>query len=246
MLDPLLRQLYEQKVTPEAAKLALAKWPFEAIGETLVDHHRLARKGFPEVVFGQGKSIDHLVKIVASYQDSGIPFLVTRPQKEAMNALQNSFPTLIFDHEAYLAYSNLSEVPKFPGKVLVMAAGTSDYPVVQEALVTLEYLGHSAEKIVDVGVAGLHRLFAHLESLLTATVIIVIAGMDGALPSVVAGLTPKPVIAVPTSIGYGASFGGASALLAMLNSCATGVGVVNIDNGFGAACLASSICRSSA
>lgn len=218
--------------------------PFEDVGGALVDHHRSLRQGFPEVIFGAGKSAGQIERIMASLSARGGNVLVTRLDEAKALTVKEAFPAAIWHADARCL--TLEEKPvekRGRGTVLVISAGTSDLPVAAEALVTLRMLGNDAEHLYDVGVAGIHRLLARRETLFSASVLIVVAGMEGALPSVVGGLVDRPVIAVPTSVGYGASFGGIAALLGMLNSCAAGVTVVNIDNGFGAAVAASTINR---
>lgn len=218
--------------------------PYEDLGFAKVDHHRALRTGFPEVIFGEGKTADQIVQIARSLNDGAHNVLVTRLDADRAARLREAFPSAVYDDTARLATIVLAPPPIVGrGTIAVVAAGTSDLPVAQEAAVTTELLGNRVERIHDVGVSGIHRLFAHREQLRQATVLVVVAGMEGALPSVVAGLVDRPVIAVPTSVGYGASFGGLAALLAMLNSCAAGVTVVNIDNGFGAGVAASLINR---
>jgi NCAIR mutase (PurE)-related protein len=215
--------------------------PFENLGFARVDHHRTYRQGFPEVILGLGKSPDHIAAIAAGIVARGSTLLVTRASTEAFDAVKRVVPDARFHPDARIVSFRQQDVCPGKGRVLVVAAGTSDLPVAEEAVVTAELMGNEVERLYDVGVAGLHRLLGERSRLEDARVIIVVAGMEGALPSVVAGLVSVPVIAVPTSIGYGASFGGIAALLGMLNSCASGVSVVNIDNGFGAASIASSI-----
>ena len=206
-----------------------------------VDTHRALRKGFPEVVFGAGKTPEQVVKIAAKLLEHERRVLVTRINGHHARALRKRFRHAVHHPVARCVTLGEKNVPKRPGTIGVICAGTSDLPVAEEAAVTAEIMGNRVERIYDVGVAGLHRLLAKSENLRRASVLVVVAGMEGALPSVVGGLVSRPVIAVPTSVGYGASFGGIAALLAMLNSCASGVTVVNIDNGFGAGYAASQI-----
>jgi len=217
--------------------------PFEDLGFANIDHHRSLRQGFPEVVFGAGKTVDQVGRIVESMSKHGHNILVTRTTNEHFLRVRQIAPEAEF-HEAARAIVVRKE-NKIIGKgtVMVVSAGTSDIPVAEEAVVTLQVMGNTVDFLYDVGVAGLHRLLERRQRLLAARVLIVVAGMEGALPSVVGGLVAVPVIAVPTSVGYGASFGGIAALLGMLNSCASGVTVVNIDNGYGAAVVASLINR---
>lgn len=218
--------------------------PFEEIGCATLDHHRGLRQGFPEVILGEGKSVGQIEKIVAAMLDKGNNILATRLDEAKAVRIRQGFPTALYHGDARCLTIEQKPVELTgKGKILVVSAGTSDIPVAAEALVTARMMGNEVEHLFDVGVAGIHRLLARRELLLSAAVIIVVAGMEGALPSVVAGMVGKPVIGVPTSVGYGASFGGIAALLGMLNSCAAGVTVVNIDNGFGAAYAASLINR---
>jgi NCAIR mutase (PurE)-related protein len=214
--------------------------PFQDLGFARVDHARSERQGFPEVVFGQGKTPAQVATIAQAIVARGHSLLVTRTNRTAFDAVAKVVPDAIF-HEDARIIERRTTIPRGDGVILVAAAGTSDIPVAQEAAISAEVMGNDVDRVYDVGVAGLHRLLAERDRLLAARVLIVVAGMEGALPSVVGGLVRAPVIAVPTSVGYGASFGGLTALLAMLNSCATGVAVVNIDNGFGAAAVASKI-----
>jgi pyridinium-3,5-biscarboxylic acid mononucleotide synthase len=213
---------------------------FEDLGFARVDHQRAARQGFPEVVYGQGKTPSQVARIAKAIVDRGHALLVTRTDPTAYDAVAKLVPDARFHEEARIIERRVA-IPRGKGVVLIAAAGTSDIPAAEEAAISAEVMGNDIDRLYDVGVAGLHRLLADRERLERARVVIVIAGMEGALASVVGGLVKVPVVAVPTSIGYGASFGGIAALLAMLNSCATGVSVVNIDNGFGAAAVASSI-----
>jgi len=215
--------------------------PVADLGFAQVDLHRALRKGFPEVIFGAGKTVEQVVKIAARLLEGEQRVLVTRAGSEQARALKRKFRKAVYHEMARCVTIESAPLPKRPGTIAVVCAGTSDLPVAEEAAVTAEIMGNRVERISDVGVAGVHRLFGRLGSIQSATVIIVVAGMEGALPSVVAGLVSKPVIAVPTSIGYGAHFGGLAALLGMLNSCGSGVTVVNIDNGFGAGYAASQI-----
>ena len=216
--------------------------PVESLGFATIDHNRALRQGYPEVIFAPGKTVDQCVAIADRIAARGEGFLVTRTSAEQRAALAARFAGCELNQVAGTAYLPPNAPPPAGrGSVLVVTAGTRDLPVAEEAAVTLGALGDRVERLTDVGVAGIHRLLAQREALVRAAVVIVVAGMDGALPSVVGGLVRGPVIAVPTSVGYGASFGGIAALLTMLNSCAAGVTVVNIDNGFGAAVAASRI-----
>ncbi|MEW9669552.1 nickel pincer cofactor biosynthesis protein LarB [Ammoniphilus sp. 3BR4] len=207
---------------------------YEDLGFAKVDHHRSKRKGFPEVIYAEGKTAQQVHDIFLSLREKGGRVLATRVQAEVAKKVEESVPDVIYNERARTLYWTNEPETYYPGYVAVVCAGTSDMPVGEEAVVTLEALGCRVERIYDVGVAGIHRLFDRLDQIQQADVVVVVAGMEGALASVVGGLVSKPIIAVPTSVGYGANFGGLSALLTMLNSCATGVSVVNIDNGFGA------------
>jgi len=244
-LKTLLDQLAAGQVEPAEAERqllhALRERPFEDLGFARVDHHRALRQGFPEVVLGLGKTPAQVAAISLEIVKRGATLLVTRASLEAYEAVRQAIPGANYLADARLITFRQQDVAAGHGTVLVVAAGTSDLPVAEEAACTAELMGNVVERLYDVGVAGLHRLLDRRNQLAAARVIIVVAGMEGALPSVVSGLVSVPVIAVPTSIGYGASFGGIAALLGMLNSCASGVSVVNIDNGFGAANIASLI-----
>ncbi|MEG6585537.1 nickel pincer cofactor biosynthesis protein LarB [Dendrosporobacter sp. 1207_IL3150] len=220
----------------------LKSWPYEDLGFAKLDHHRAIRQGFPEVVFCQGKTIEQVVEIMDRLVSHNRNVLATRASSAMYEAVAKKIPTAQFNEMAKLIFVHQEDITVDGDRVvLVMTAGTSDIPVAEEAAVTAEVMGNKVERVYDVGVAGIHRLFAHQKLIDKANVIIVVAGMEGALASVVGGLTAKPLIAVPTSVGYGANFNGLSALLCMLNSCAAGIAVVNIDNGFGAGRLASII-----
>jgi len=224
----------------ERLSAALREQPFEDLGFAKVDHHRAIRQGFPEVVLGLGKTPEQIALIAKEILERGHPLLVTRADQPAWNAVRSLIPEAQY-HELARCITVKRDMPPGKGTIALCSAGTSDMPVAEEAAVTAELLGNTVERMYDVGVAGIHRLLSQREKLSAARVVIVIAGMEGALPSVVAGMVGVPVIAVPTSVGYGASFGGVAALLGMLNSCANGVSVVNIDNGYGAGCIASMI-----
>lgn len=215
--------------------------PIEDLGFARIDHQRAQRQGFPEVILGLGKSPDQIAAIAQRIVARGHTLLVTRADREAYQAVRAVVPSAEYHDVARAITSRMHEVPNGRGTIVVAAAGTSDLPVAEEAAVTAEVMGNTVDRLFDVGVAGLHRLLREYDRLRSARVIVVVAGMEGALPSVVAGLVAVPVIAVPTSVGYGASFHGLAALLGMLNSCANGVSVVNIDNGFGAGCISSLI-----
>ena len=215
--------------------------PYEDLGFARVDHHRALRQGFPEVVLGLGKTPVQIAAIAAEIVARGSTLLVTRATEAAYEAVRAAVPGARFHADAGVITLRQQDIVPGNGIILLAAAGTADLPVAEEAARTAELMGNTVDRLYDVGIAGLHRLLGEHARLAAARVIIVVAGMEGALPSVVAGLVSVPVIAVPTSIGYGASFGGLAALLGMLNSCASGVSVVNIDNGFGAAAIASLI-----
>jgi NCAIR mutase (PurE)-related protein len=237
-----LQDVAAGRLDAETALDRLALAPYEALPFATIDHHRALRHGFPEVVLGEGKTVDQVVAIAERIAARGDGLLVTRADDACRAALGVGLPGIELNALGRTAYLAPEEpVPPATGTVLVVTAGTSDLPVAEEAAVTLRAFGADVARLTDVGVAGIHRLLHQTELLSGASVVIVVAGMDGALPSVVGGLVRVPVIAVPTSVGYGASFGGLAALLAMLNSCASGVLVVNIDNGFGAAVAASRI-----
>lgn len=244
-LRALLEAVQADALTPEAAQDRLLQFvrqaPFEDLGFARVDHHRPARQGFPEVIFGQGKTPEQIAGIGARIVAAGHSLLVTRTTEEAYRTLTVQVPDARFHPVARTITRPAGDTVRGRGTILVAAAGTADVPVAEEAAVSAEIMGNCVDRLYDVGVSGLHRLLAEQARLYAAHVVIVVAGMEGALPSVVGGLVDVPVIAVPTSVGYGASFGGVTALLAMLNSCASGVSVVNIDNGFGAAAVASAI-----
>ena len=229
--------------TEAAAELSelLRRFPFEDLGFARVDHHRPLRQGFSEVIFGAGKTPEQVVAIAERIVEAGQGLLVTRTDAATYAAVEQVVPKAEFHPTARVISYTTRSTPTGRGTVLVAAAGTSDLPVAEEARITAEVLGNRVDALYDVGVAGLHRMLAEQDRIEKARVIIAVAGMEGALPSVIGGLVKVPVIAVPTSVGYGASFGGLTALLAMLNSCASGVSVVNIDNGFGAAAAASLI-----
>lgn len=243
-LKALLQEVQAGTTTPDAALATLKSLPFDDLGFAKVDNHRQLRTGFPEVVFGEGKTAAQIVHIAGAIVARGQNALVTRIDAAKATALCAAHPQAEYIEAARCARV-IVESPENLGRgtIAVVAAGTSDIGVAEEAALTAELMGNEVVRLHDVGVAGIHRLFAHRQLIADAAVVVVVAGMEGALPSVVAGLIDKPVIAVPTSIGYGASFGGLAALLAMLNSCAAGVTVVNIDNGFGAGVAASLINR---
>ena len=240
----LLEAVAQGQIDTDAACAQLAHLPFEELGFARIDHHRTLRQGFPEVIFCEGKTVDQVVAIAERILSSGTALLATRTTADMREALVAHHPTA---HVNALARTVVvpGAIPNAEtiGEILIVAAGTSDLPVAEEAVETARIMGNAVETLYDVGVAGIHRLLACRDRLLDARVIVVVAGMEGALPSVVGGLIDVPIIAVPTSVGYGASFNGLAALLGMLNSCAAGVTVVNIDNGFGAGVAASKINR---
>jgi len=248
-MDPArLRQLLAEvgagTVSVDHAMERLKGLPFEDLGFAKLDHHRALRLGLPEVIYGEGKSSEQIAAIAERLAGGGANVLATRVDAEKGERLLAALPGARYDPHARLLTLVREPIPRRGrGRILVASAGTSDMAVSEEAAVTAELLGNEVERIHDVGVAGIHRLFAHRERLHGASVLVVVAGMEGALPSVIGGLVDRPLIAVPTSIGYGASFGGLAALLAMMNSCAPGITVVNIDNGFGAGVAASLINR---
>lgn len=240
-LHEILKAVQDGTLSVADAELRLKKAPFEDLGYAKVDFHRSLRQGAAEVIYGAGKTPAQILGIAETMRKNGVdPILITRISAEAAQLIGQSLP-LDYRPEAHLGIVGSISTPDTAGTIVVAAAGTSDYAVAEEAAVTAEVHCSRVIRLYDVGVAGLHRLLAHLDELMQARVVIAVAGMEGALASVVGGLVSCPVIAVPTSVGYGASFGGVSALLSMLNSCASGVSVVNIDNGFGAGFLASRI-----
>jgi len=241
-IKKLLADIKDGKATVEEAYDQLRDMPFEDLDHTKIDHHRMVRKGLQEVVFGEGKSLKQIMDVVGSMKKKGLDVLVTRIDRAAGRKLCNKFRSGRYSEEARCFYIKEDHTIAGKGTILIISAGTSDMRVAEEAYITSMFFGNNTEKLYDVGVAGIHRLFQNLGTLKKASVIIVAAGMEGALPSIVAGVVGVPVIGVPTSIGYGASFGGLTALLAMLNSCST-VSVFNIDNGFGAAYFATLINR---
>jgi len=244
-LKDLLERVASGALDPDTARAQLLEAfrasPFEDLGFARVDHHRAVRQGFPEVILGLGKTPAQVAAIAAEIVGHGSTLIVTRATEAAFEAVRGVVPDATYYRDASIIALRQQDVTPGKGTILVAAAGTSDLPVAEEAARTAELMGNDVSRLYDVGVAGIHRLLGERERLAAARVVIVVAGMEGALPSVVSGLVGVPVIAVPTSIGYGASFGGLAALLGMLNSCASGVSVVNIDNGFGAASVASLI-----
>ncbi len=243
-LETLLADVAAGRLAPQAALERLRHLPFEDLPFARIDHHRALRQGHPEVVFCEGKTPEQVLAICERLESASGSFLGTRANEAVASRLRERFPGIVWNPVARTVHLSPTGSPRArTGPILVVSAGTSDLPVAEEAAVVSEVFGHDVERLVDVGVAGLHRVLAASDQIQRARVVIVVAGMEGALPSVVGGMVSVPVIAVPTSIGYGASFGGLAALLGMLNSCAAGVTVVNIDNGFGAAAAASRICR---
>jgi NCAIR mutase (PurE)-related protein len=240
-LEEVLKNVHARRLSPEKALQSLTDYPYQDLGFAKVDHHREVLKGYPEIVYGPGKTPDQIVRIAREIIRKGSNLLITRVEPQVYARIKGRLKGTNYNPAARTVTFRQKRAQAGVGKVAVITAGTSDIPVAEEAAVTAEILGNDVERIYDVGVAGLHRLLCQYDKIRRARVIITVAGMEGALPSVVAGLVRVPVIAVPTSVGYGASFKGLAALLAMLNSCPGGVGVVNIDNGFGAAYLASLI-----
>ena len=240
----LLENAKNEEISVEQAVSQLKRLPFEKVGDFAnVDLHRSIRCGFPEVILGSGKSLEQIIQIVQKLRSDSDHLLITRLSPERAVAILKIYPDMVYHEQAQiLALDKTPSQKKKPG-ISVLTGGTADIPVAEEAAVTAETMGNQVTRLYDVGIAGLHRLLAHIETIQQSKVIIAVAGMEGALPSVVAGLVSVPVIAVPTSIGYGASFQGLSALLTMLNSCANGISVVNIDNGYGAGYQASLINR---
>ncbi|MDD5439498.1 MAG: nickel pincer cofactor biosynthesis protein LarB [Candidatus Omnitrophica bacterium] len=239
----LLTKVKNRTMSVARALDELAELPFKDIGVATIDHHRVLRRGFPEVIFGEGKTLAQLKTIVRHFLDRRKPVVITRLPEQMFSDLNADIGLLEYDRDALMAYHLSGRPGRARGKnyIAVVTAGTSDYRVAREAVVTARLMGHRVRLIHDVGVAGVHRLFRHLRILRKAQVVIVVAGMEGALASVVSGLIARPVVAVPTSVGYGASFKGLAPLLTMMNSCSPGVSVVNIDNGFGAGYIASLI-----
>ncbi|MEG4632571.1 nickel pincer cofactor biosynthesis protein LarB [Microcoleus sp. AR_TQ3_B6] len=245
ILQKLLESVAAGDVSPSSALEKLKYFDFEQVGDfAKIDHHRTLRTGFPEVIWGPGKTPDQIVEIIEAMRGRNPAVMATRIELEVFEQLQQKIPDLCYYQKARIcAISANSPTPQHPGTVTIISAGTADLPVAEEAAVTAQLCGFQVRRLWDVGVAGIHRLLSNRHVIADADVLIAVAGMEGALASVVAGLADCPVIAVPTSVGYGASFGGIAPLLTMLNSCAAGVGVVNIDNGFGAAILACQILR---
>ena len=244
LLHALLKSVAEGRLAVKEAAAKLSHIGYEDIEYAHVDHHRSLRKGFPEVIFGEGKSAEQAMGIMDRMKDQESVILVTRLEQNKADAVVERFPKAVYHPDARMIVWELKK-PRIIGRgtICIISAGTSDIPVAKEAYLTAKAMGNRVETIFDVGVSGIHRLFSHKEIIDKASVLIVAAGMEGALPSVVAGMVSRPVIAVPTSVGYGVSLGGLTALFAMLNSCSSNVAVVNIDNGFGAGYMASIINR---
>ncbi|MEW8974303.1 MAG: nickel pincer cofactor biosynthesis protein LarB [Tissierellaceae bacterium] len=238
----LLNGFKNNEISMEDALEKLKRLPYGELGYAKIDHHRELRNGYPEVIYCEGKSLEHIQGIVKHMlKEKEVNILGTRANRDVYEAIKDITNNVEYYESARIVVVKREEFKKTEKKILVVTGGTADIPVAEEAAITAEVLGNTVERLYDVGVAGLHRLLSNVDALFKANVIIAVAGMEGALASVVGGLVDKPVIAVPTSIGYGSNFGGVSALLSMLNSCASGVSVVNIDNGFGAGYLASMI-----
>jgi NCAIR mutase (PurE)-related protein len=243
-LKQLLDHVATGNISVDDAAQKLKHLSFEDLDYAHIDHHRSLRKGFPEVIFGQEKTVDQIVGIMEKMIAQENIVLVTRIQARHADSVISRFPDAEYHEDAKMIVWKKQDIPQSgKGMVIVISAGTSDIPVAKEALLTAQVMGNKVESVFDVGVSGIHRLFNHKKLIEEASVLVVVAGMEGALPSVVAGMVSRPVIAVPTSVGYGVSFGGLTALFAMLNSCSSNVAVVNIDNGFGAGYMASIINR---
>ena len=243
-LKNLLNAIAIGDISPEAALEKLKHLPFEAVEDfAKIDRHRQLRTGFPEVIWGADKTPEQIIKIIKAMRQDVTVVMATRIEAQVYQQLKAQIPDLIYYPTARICALSPAKIATKPGVISILTAGTADLPVAEEAAVTAELCGFAVTRLWDVGVAGIHRLLSHHQVIYEADVLIVVAGMEGALPSVVAGMADCPVIGVPTSVGYGASFGGVAPLLTMLNSCAAGIGVVNIDNGFGAAILAGQILR---
>lgn len=243
-LKKLIKAIARGDISPETALEKLKHLPFETLDEfAKIDHHRELRTGFPEVIWGADKTPEQIIKIITAMRQDATVVMATRIEAEVYQQLKIAIPELIYYPDARICALSSPQTPSQLGTISILTAGTADIPVAEEAAITAELCGFAVIRLWDVGVAGIHRLLSNSQVVYNADVLIVVAGMEGALPSVVAGMADCPVIAVPTSVGYGASFGGVAPLLTMLNSCAAGIGVVNIDNGFGAAILAGQILR---
>ncbi|MEO1673578.1 MAG: nickel pincer cofactor biosynthesis protein LarB [Cyanobacteria bacterium J06631_2] len=243
-IKQLLQAIANGDVSPETALEKLKYLPFESLDQfAKIDHHRQLRTGFPEVIWGADKTPEQLIKIIQAMRKDAAVVMATRIEELVYQELKTAIPDLIYYPAARICSLSKPQAPTQTGAISILTAGTADIPVASEAAITAEMCGFEVIRLWDVGVAGIHRLLSNSQVVYDADVLIVVAGMEGALPSVVAGMADCPVIAVPTSVGYGASFGGVTPLLTMLNSCAAGIGVVNIDNGFGAAILAGQILR---
>ena len=230
----LLENVQSGETDIEAALEHLKHLPFEEMGFAKLDHHRTLRRGFPEVIYCEGQTLEQIEKITAKMAEQGNLVMATRATSEMFDRIKTVCPEAEYYESARIVLSDAIPKPKVTKKILVITAGTSDIPVAEEAVITARVMGSPVDRIYDIGVAGMHRLMAHREQIQSANVVVVVAGMEGALASVVGGIVDKPIVAVPTSVGYGAAFDGLAALLSMLNSCSPGVAVVNIDNGFGA------------
>lgn len=242
-IKKLLLDIKENRVDIDEALSKLKELPYQDLGFAKIDHHRELRQGYPEVIYCSGKTTDQVLAIFDTMFSNASNILATRASEDLYRAVKDVFPMAIYNSSAKTITLVQNPPQKSKGYIAIVTGGTSDIPVAEEAAVTAEILGNKVEKVYDVGVAGIHRLFSKLDIITNARVIIAVAGMEGALASVIGGLVDKPIIAVPTSVGYGASFSGLAALLSMLNSCASGTAVVNIDNGFGGAYMASMINR---
>ena len=243
-IEKLLQAIASGEISPATALEKLKHLPFEGLDQfAKIDHHRQLRTGFPEVIWGADKTPEQLIKIITAMSRDGAVVMATRIEESVYQQLKTAVPDLIYYPAARICALSRPQTPTQAGAISILTAGTADIPVAEEAAITAELCGFEVIRLWDVGVAGIHRLLSNSQVVYEAEVLIVVAGMEGALPSVVAGMADCPVIAVPTSVGYGASFGGVAPLLTMLNSCAAGIGVVNIDNGFGAAILAGQILR---
>ena len=242
-IKELLKSVKEGIVSVEKAAEKIKYLQFEDMDYAKIDYHRKLRNGFPEVIYCEGKALEHIEGIMENMCFKGVNILATRASKEVFQYIKNKIENAEYNEKAKIITVKNIPIVKHGGKVAVVTAGTADIPVSEEAAITAEFFGNEVIRVYDVGVAGIHRLFANLTKINEASVVIAVAGMEGALASVLGGLSDKPIIAVPTSIGYGASFGGIAPLLTMLNSCASGVSVVNIDNGFGAGYMAATINR---